>query len=94
MYVNAAAASVLLPATGDFSANFAVNAAELNVCAPADLGLRIRQDVVLGATTYSGLVRNGDAWETHGYSMATHHADVTVSVNVGSVDVNPEGGCK
>jgi hypothetical protein len=94
MDVNAAAASVRLPATGDFEADFAVNAAELNVCAPADLGLRIHQDVVLGSTTYSGLVRNGDAWETPGYSTATSHADVTLSVNVGSVDVNPEGGCK
>ena len=94
MDVNAAAASVRLPATGDFEADFAVNAAELNVCAPADLGLRIHQDVVLGDTTYSGLVRNGDTWETPGYAMATSHADVTISVNVGSVDVNPEGGCK
>jgi hypothetical protein len=94
MDINAAAASVRLPATGDFEADFAVNAAELNVCAPADLGLRIHQDVVLGAATYTGLVRKGDTWETPGYSIATNHADVTISVNVGSVDVNPEGGCK
>lgn len=92
--VNAAAASVRLPATGDFAADFAVSAAELTVCTPADLGLRIHEDAVLGATTYAGLVRNGDAWETPGYSTAIHHADVTVSVNVGSVDVTPEGDCK
>ena len=94
MNVNAATALVRLPATGDFDADFAVNAAELTVCTPADLGLRIHQDAVLGATTWSGLARSGDAWETPGYSMAAHHANVTVSVNVGSVDVSPEGDCK
>lgn len=94
MEVNAAKATVRLPATGDFEADFEVNAADMSVCAPPDLALRIRQDVVLGSTTYSGLVRNGDGWETPGYSTATSHADVTISVNVGSVDINPEGGCK
>lgn len=94
MTLNGGEASVSLPATGDFDADFDVNAAELEICAPADLGVRIRQDVVLGTTVFTGLVRAGDAWETPGYSMATSHADVTMSVNVGSVDVNPEGGCK
>lgn len=94
MNVNAAAASVRLPATDDFEADINANAADVTVCAPADLGLRIRQDAVLGTTTWSGLVRVGDAWETPGYSLASHHADVTVSVNVGSVDINPEGDCK
>jgi hypothetical protein len=36
----------------------------------------------------------GDTWESPGYSIATHHADVTISVKVGSVDVNPMGGCQ
>ncbi len=94
MDINAANASVRLPASGDFEADFSVNAADLTVCAPPGLGLRIRQDVVLGSTTYAGLDRTGDAWETPGYSTATSHADVTISVNVGSVEVNPEGGCK
>jgi len=94
MDVNAAKAAVVLPRGGDFSAQFHVNAAELELCAPAGLGLRITGDAVLGSTTYSGLVRDGDAWETPGYSMATGHANVTMSVNVGSVNVNPEGGCK
>jgi len=94
MEVNAAKASVRLPATGDFEADFMVNAADMSVYAPPELGLSISQDVVLGSTTYSGLVRNGNGWETPGYSTATSHADVTISVNVGSVDINPEGGCK
>ena len=93
MSVNAAAASLRLPATQDLTADFSVNAASLKVCAPSEVGLRIRQSSVLGSTTVTGLVRDGDRWESPGYSMANHHADVTISVNVGSVDVNPVGGC-
>jgi hypothetical protein len=92
--VNAAKVALSLPATGDFGAELAVNAGALTVCAPVELGLRIREQVVLGSITHAGLVRVGDAWETPGYATATHHADVTISVNVGSVDVNPEGVCK
>lgn len=94
MEVNAAKATVLLPDATDFAAQLEVNAGALTLCAPEDLGLRIHENVVLGATTYAGLVRNGDAWESRNNSFATRHADVTVSVNVGSVDVNPVGGCK
>ena len=92
--VNAARVSLQLPATGDFDADLVVNAGALTICAPSDLGLRIHQSVVLGATKYTGFVHSGDAWESPGYSTASHHADVTVAVNVGSVDINPIGGCK
>lgn len=92
--VNAAKVSLELPATGDFGADLTVNAGALTVCAPDELGLRIHDQLVLGSATYAGLVRVGDAWETPGYSMADHRADVIISVNVGSVDVNPMGGCK
>lgn len=91
---NAARVSLILPAGSDFTADLDVNAAGLKVCAPGELGLRVRGEAVLGSTTYNGLERIGDAWQSPGYSMATHHADVTVSVNVGSVDINPVGGCK
>jgi len=92
--VNAAKVSLQLPATGDFGADLVVNAGALTICSPSELGLRIHDQVVLGSTTYAGLVRVGDAWESNGYSTANHHADVTISVNVGSVDVNSVGGCK
>ncbi|MEO8461965.1 MAG: hypothetical protein ABI555_02030 [Chloroflexota bacterium] len=92
--VNAADASITLPASTSFSADFNVNAASLDVCVPTGLGLRIHQDGELSNTSYAGLVRSGDTWETPGYANAVFHADVTMSVNVGSVDVNPEGGCK
>jgi hypothetical protein len=91
--INAAKATVQLPATSDLTADLRVNAGSLRVCAPADLGLRIRGDASLAATTYNGLVHSGDTWESPSYATTTFHADVTVSVNLGSVVVNPQGGC-
>ena len=92
--VRAAAAGVDLPADQDLAADFSVEAGSLEICAPAGLGVRIHEEGALAGTNYDGLVHAGDTWESPGYSMANHHADVTVTANVGSVDVNPIGGCK
>jgi hypothetical protein len=92
--VNGGAAWVTLPATQDLEAELVVNAGALQICTPSDLGLRISHEGMLTVTTYAGLVRSGGTWQSPGYAAATHHADVTVTANVGSVDVNPEGGCK
>jgi hypothetical protein len=94
MDLNAASATVRLPATGDLKAEFDVNAAALVICAPDTLGLRIQEDATLSSSTYNGLVRSGNAWQSPDYASASSHADVTISANVGSVDVNPVGGCK
>jgi hypothetical protein len=93
MRVNAAAGWLSLPAAQDTVADLTVNAGSLRICAPSAVGLRVHQAGVLSSITDVGLARNGDTWESPGYSMANHHADVTVTVNVGSVDVNPLGGC-
>jgi hypothetical protein len=91
--VNGGAASLRLPAD-DFTADLTVNAGALQICAPSDLGLRVRSQGTLTAVTYDGLVRGGNAWESPGYATAIHHADVTISANVAGVEVNPMGGCK
>jgi hypothetical protein len=93
VHVNGGDVSLRLPAD-DFAASLTVNAGALQICAPSDLGLRIRSDGTLTATTYGGLERSDSTWESPGYATAIHHADVTISANVASVDVNPMGGCK
>lgn len=92
--VNAAAASVRLPAGSDLAADITVNAGNVKLCTPDGLGVRIHETGTLAGFSHSGLVKVDGAWETPGYAAAAHHADVSVSANVGSVDVNPEGGCK
>lgn len=92
--VNAGAARLLLPAASDLRGTLRVAAGSLELCIPDGLGVRVVGDVVLGSTTFNGLIRAGDAWETPGYANATHRADLAISASAGSVDINPEGGCK
>lgn len=92
--VEAGAADITLPATGDYLADVDAGAGAVRICAPEGLALRVRTSGTLASITTPGLVRVGAAWESPDYATAAHHADVTVAVKVGSVDVNPEGGCK
>lgn len=92
--VNAGKAAVRLPAGSDLSGDLSVAAGSLELCVPDGLGIRIHGDVVLGAATYNGLVRAGDAWETPGYPSMTNQADLSVTASAGSVVVDPQGDCK
>jgi len=94
LQLNAAAATVILPATGDVTGDLDLNAGSLELCAPDDLGLRVRGETTLGSTDFNGLLRRDDAWETPNYTSAPFQADLTVTASVGSVTINPEGGCK
>lgn len=91
--VNAGKASVTLP-TASFSGSLDANAGSLAVCAPADLGLRVRATTTLGSSNLNGLVRRGDAWETPSFDTAATKADLSIETSVGSVAINPQGGCK
>ena len=92
--VNAGKATVTLPAADSFDGSLDANAGALVVCAPDQLGLRVRSTTTLGSSTFSGLVRRGDAWETPGYDTAASKADLSLQASVGSVAINPQGGCK
>jgi hypothetical protein len=92
--VNAGAATVLLPAGADVVGDLDVAAGAIEICVPPDLGVRIQGDAEFGDTTFNGLVRVDDAWETPGRSTAANQADLSVSAQAGSVVVNPAGGCK
>lgn len=92
--VNAGAATVLLPSGSDLVGRLQVAAGAIEICAPADLGLRVHGDAEFGDTTFNGLLRVGDAWETPNLSTATHVTELDVSAQAGSVVVNPAGGCK
>jgi len=92
--VNAGGATLRLPAGSDFGGDVAVNAGKLTICVPAELGLRIRTTTVLGGVHYDGRARTTDGWESPGFNEATHRAELAVEANVGSVEINPEGGCK
>jgi hypothetical protein len=93
--VNAGAATVLLPEADDLSIEISANAGKVMVCVPGDLGVQlVRQVAVLGSTSTTGLTKTGDVWHNPTNPSPTHHANVTLAANVGSVELKPEGGCK
>jgi hypothetical protein len=91
---NAGSASVSLP---DFSltGRLQVNAGSLEVCMPADAGVRIQTGGGLGSNNFgeAGLVQDGDTWESPGYADATTQIDLEAEANLGNINLNPEDGC-
>jgi len=92
--VNAGKATVTLPAAASFTGSLGANAGALTVCVPDQLGLRVQSTTTLGSSNVNGLVRRGDAWATPNYDTAPFKADLAVTTSVGSVAINPQGGCK
>lgn len=88
------AMSIHLPESSSLSGALRVNLGQINVCFPADLGLRITQNHVIGQVSYEGFDQRNSTWQTPGYELATQHAELDLDVNLGSIQFNPIGGCK
>ena len=91
--VNAGQLSIELPTGDDIRGTISVNAGDAEVCVPNSVGVRVRTSGTLSSTDLNGLVQRDGAWESPDYASAAHHADLAVSVNLGSLDFNPVGGC-
>jgi len=91
--VNAGQLSIDLPNGDDVRGSISVNAGEAELCLPDAVGLRVRSSGALSAIDTAGLVQRDGAWESPDYASAAHHADLTVRVNLGNLDINPVGGC-
>lgn len=92
--VNAGTLSFRLPATADVVGSIEVNAGQLQVCVPSELGISVHQRGALSGVSVNGLHQTGTDWQSPSYASAAHHADLNVSANLGSVEINPIGGCK
>jgi hypothetical protein len=93
--LNASTIGLVLP-SGSFSANVTINASTLNLCAAAETGLRITYDDTLSSHNFAsaGLTQSGKTWESANYTTAATHADVHISANVSTTNLNPAGGCQ
>jgi hypothetical protein len=92
--VNAGKLTFRLDPMTDVVGSIGVNAAELEVCIPSDLGLRVHHTGALSGLTVDGRGQPGADWQSANYPSAAHRADLTVNVNLGNVTINPIGGCK
>lgn len=92
--LNAGSGSLTLPAS-TFDGRIEINAGSLEVCVPADVGLRIDTGGALSSTDFaeSGLILSGSTWRSPGYAGATTHIDLTITANAASVTLRRDGGC-
>jgi hypothetical protein len=95
--VNAGSLVLLLPMpSGTLRGNVSVNAGSAEICLPDGVAVRINAgDQPLGSTNFGdrGLVRSGNTWSSPGYESAATRVELNVSVNLGSVALDPEDGC-
>jgi hypothetical protein len=88
--------SLILDGSSSISVRIENSIGSTEICAPSSLELRIRYTGSLASENFSsaGLAHVNGAWETLGYDTAAHRADLTIDNSVGSVTLNPAGGCK
>ncbi len=93
--LNASTIGVILP-DGSFIANVTINASTLNLCSAADTGLRITYDDTLSSNNFAGLglTQSGKTWQSANYSTATSRAEIHITANVSTTNLNPAGGCQ
>jgi len=95
--VNAGDVAILLPAGADLQGEVEGNAASVDLCAPAGVGLRLLVDENITASKNydkKGLVRSGNAWETPGYGNAATRIELRTIGSAVSYTLNPEDGCR
>jgi len=94
--VNAGSLAVMLP-VASMEGSLTANAGSIEICTSAEVDLRFHAgDNPLGSNNFeeSGLVQDGSTWSTPGYGAAEHRIELSTSANLGSITLNPDGGCQ
>jgi len=93
--VNAGDVRVGLPAQST-SGSVTVNAGSFGFCVPNGTAVRVQTSGVLGGNNFadSGLTQNGSTWTSPGYDTASTKLDLQATVNAGSLEMDPKGGCR
>jgi hypothetical protein len=92
--VNTGSLSITLPAGSDSVGVLRLGGGNLEICAPQGLGMRVTSSSGPRLVLVDGQQQSGSVWENADYASAAHHADLQIKVNFGTVQINPNGGCK
>lgn len=94
---NAGSLSLTLPASAaTLTGSISANAGSVKLCVPDTAGLRIRSSSSpLGSNNFAdqGLASTDNVWTRPGFEANAEQIELDVSANLGSVSLNPEGGC-
>jgi hypothetical protein len=87
---------VTLDGSSDLSADLKTNLGSLDVCIPAGLGVQVTSTDSLSSSDLggAGLVRVRGLWQTPNYDTAAHKANLNFNTSLGSLKLQPAGGCK
>ncbi|HEY3335026.1 MAG TPA: hypothetical protein VGK16_07275 [Candidatus Limnocylindrales bacterium] len=94
--VNAGSLAVILPAAS-VGGSLTANAGSIELCVPDGVDLRIHAgDNPLGSNNYkeAGLVQSGSTWTTPAFGIGQSRIELSTTANLGSITLNPEGGCR
>jgi hypothetical protein len=93
---NLGAAYMTPDGSSDLTADLKTNLGSLDVCVPAGLGVQVTASDSLSSSDFSGagLVNVGGVWKSPDYDTAAHKANLTVETSLGTLTLNPAGGCK
>lgn len=88
----------LVPDTAPLTGSATVNAGRLVLCAPgSSFGFRFTtNDSVAASNNFAeqGLTKSGSTWTSAGYDEAAVKLDLSITANLGRVELNPEDGCQ
>ena len=94
---NAGSLSLTLPSpAGTMTGSISANAGSVELCVPDGVGLRIHSSSSpLASNNFGdrGMANDGGTWTRAGYEASAQRIDLQVSANLGSVSLNPDGGC-
>lgn len=92
--LNASSGSVALP-VGSLIGDLKVNVSSLELCIPASAEARLRVDATLSSDDLdsSGLVKDGNAWQTDGYATAATRIELSITSTLSSLTVERPEVC-
>ena len=95
VHINAASGRIVLPRTPT-AGSIEVNAGSASICTTGSAALRLVVNGSLSSTDFgaAGLIQSGNTWTSPGFDTATDQIDLAVNANLGSVSLNPAGGCR
>jgi hypothetical protein len=94
--INAGSATVDLP-NASLTGSLTVNAGSIGFCAPAGVGLRLTtSENLTGSNDFAdhGLSKAGSTWTNAAWATAAAKIDLAATANAGSLNLNPEEGCR